>query len=333
MQTLKEATVVKVCSPSKALAAAIGAMTLISIGCRESPPPRRVEPPPRNADYGLRETEQERPIIVTEPQEQDYAPDHEDVPLVNQRTPEERAFVDAYKAVGRPRMVVFVNRTLEGQTIPVNPNEPLISYQYSRRATTGVSVERRTTETNRDRWYDDRRDSTDRFNSDGPGEYRETTEVYLRPGQYDEINARTLDYEAVENILTDWLSASQQATIISPMMARQRLTEQEVTELQEGRPQVLSEIVNKLGADVLVHVQAHPTRQTPQGLHVRLVAEAINTQGGQSIGRAVVDLPPPLEKTMINRYTRFLARKLMDGMTNSWNSMPPEQAPATNQAR
>src|SRR5206468_12416050 len=101
----------------------------------------------------------------------------------------------------------------------------------------------------------------------------------------------------------------------------------------------LSEIAQQLDADVLVQVQAHPTQQNREGLMVRMIAEAFNTHGGQSIGRAFVDVPLPLEKPSINRFTRFLARKLMDDMTGAWLSpapleprrgeTPPSTAPTT----
>jgi hypothetical protein len=53
----------------------------------------------------------------------------------------------------------------------------------------------------------------------------------------------------------------------------------------------------------------------------------MNTRGGESLGRAVVDIPPPMEKTTLNRYTRFMARKLMDEMINAWlNNPPPRNA-------
>jgi hypothetical protein len=151
---------------------------------------------------------------------------------------------------------------------------------------------------------------------------------YLQRGQYDDAQASALDYQAIETIMTDWLAANGQVTIISPTMARQRLTDQQVKELQAGRHEALSEIAQQLGADVLIQVQAHPTKQTQNGLEVRLVAEAMNTKGGQSIGRAVVDALPPLEKTQINKYTRYLARKLMDDMTMTWSAPPPPNDPA-----
>ena len=47
-----------------------------------------------------------------------------------------------------------------------------------------------------------------------------------------------------------------------------------------------------------------------------------------------LDVPPPLEKATLNRYARFVARKLMMDMTQSWTSTeapttrPPAAAPA-----
>jgi hypothetical protein len=56
------------------------------------------------------------------------------------------------------------------------------------------------------------------------------------------------------------------------------------------------------------------------------MAEAMNTRGGQSLGRAVADVPPPLEGPAINSVTRYLSRKLMDEMMATWSSPPPAAA-------
>jgi hypothetical protein len=199
----------------------------------------------------------------------EYRPPYADQPLITQHPPEEGAYVQAYQRVGRPRITVWVNRTLEGQLVSATP---------------------------------------------APAEIHEE--------KFDSLAASAIDYDAVEAILTDWLAANGQVTIISPLMARQRLTDEQVKDLQKGQQRVLGEMASQLNADVLVQVQMRPTKQTPAGLEGRLVAEAINTRGGQSIGRAVVDVPPPLEKAKINEYTRFVARKLMDDMTGAWMGMP-----------
>jgi len=145
-------------------------------------------------------------------------------------------------------------------------------------------------------------------------------------GSFDRGDGNTMDYQAIETIMTDWLSCNGNVMIISPKAARQRLNDQQVRDLQDNQPAAVGAVGQQVGAEILVHVQAHPTRQVEGGQEMRIIAEALNTRGGQSIGRAVVDVPPPLDKPTINRYTRFLARKLMDDMMNTWSAPPPPGA-------
>jgi len=300
-------------------------------GCQSShsePPPPRVESTQERM-YTAQPT-YAKPLPPPAYEMQNPPPPFPDAPLVSQRLPEEQSFVNAYNAVGRPRIVVFVNRTLEGEIVPVNPDAPLATVDRRVTSTTGGSME---TTSSRSRGYYDNRTTNDRVATNGPGEIHDTTSVYLRPGQYDEVAAKSLDYEAIESILTDWLAADGRVAIVSPTIARQRLTDEQVRELQSGRARVAREAAQQLDAPILIQLQAHPTRQTPQGLEVRVIAEAIDvSHNGGSLARAVVDIPPPLEKTQINYYTRYLARKLEDGMTASWSAFgaPPAsgQSPA-----
>jgi hypothetical protein len=229
-------------------------------------------------------------------------PPFNDAPLVAQDTPEQRAFVDAYTHVGRPRIVVFVNRTLDGQLLPVNDTGA---------ASNGASGQNRNDVTIEAR---DRRDT-------GSG-----SDAYLQPDQYSASDARQIDYEAIETVLTDWLAAGGKVAIVSPVAARQRMTADQQRDVETGQARAMSTLARTLDADVLVQVSARPTRQTRGGLEVRMVAEAINVDGGQSVGRAVVDMPPPLDKPRINKFTRFLARVLMDRMIGTWENMPPPPA-------
>jgi hypothetical protein len=161
--------------------------------------------------------------------------------------------------------------------------------------------------------------------------------VTQRPGwgRYDEAAARDIDYAAMENVLTDWLAAGGKVAVISPVAARQTLDAQQVRDLDSGHPARPQEISDRLRADVLVLIEAQPTRQSSDGPMLRLVADATNLRGVESIGRAVVDVPPPLDKPRINDYTRFVARKLMDGMASSWNQFggaPPPPPPDAGNA-
>jgi hypothetical protein len=267
-------------------------------GCADNPPP--VERVPVAAPDGDVRRGYDRAKPLPEQSrlyDRDIPPEppFDDPPLVNQKTPEQGRFEQAYRGVGRPRIAVFVNRTLEGAILPANKEGGATGRDDARRA---------------DRYGEPRYDRP-----------------YLKHGEYDEAGARSLDYEAVENILTDFLACQGTIEIMSPTMARQRLNDEQVKDLQSGRPQAMREIAQQLDTDVLVQVTAHPTRQTPYGLEFRLVGEALNIKGGQQVGRAVVDIPPPLDKPTLNRYTRFMARKLMMDMTQSWSSTEPAPAP------
>ena len=147
----------------------------------------------------------------------------------------------------------------------------------------------------------------------------------------DEAGARDIDYAAMENILMDWLSAGGRTALIAPEAARQALTEQQANDLQSGQIHDGNAIGERLRGDVLVLVRAEFSHEISQGTPgVRLVASASNLKGGESLGRAVADVPPPLEKTRLNSYTRFVARKLMRDMTAAWAQFggpPPESAP------
>jgi hypothetical protein len=319
-----------------------GAITVLTIGMLGSagaaggcvdrtPPPHDVPVPQGPGQGGVRSDDFAKPM--PRPDDEDLGggrlppPPFDDAPLVTQEFGEQGRFVEAYEAVGRPRIVVFVNRTLGGELLPVNDADPYVSVERRRTARGDVTVETRRRDLTDDFRRRDDREATDRFESrgDGPAEFRDRLDVYLRPGQYDEALARQVDYEAIENVLTDWLACGGRTEVVSPLAARRRLTEAQVKELEAGRGSAMNDLVRALDADVLVHVTARPTRQTTRGLEVRLVAEAINSRGGQSIGRAVVPLAPPLDKPRINRATRFVARKLMDGMMGAWENMPPDR--------
>ncbi len=267
----------------RALTAAAAAALLAGVGCHHRRPVARRDegPPPVQVVTTSTPYTPSKPL----PPQDAYAglpPAYADPAIVRQQPPEEPRYVQAYNNIGRPKVIVFVNRTITGELVPVNPNVTVRS---------GLTP------------YDDR------------------ATTYLRAGQYDEAQAKSIDYETIEILLTEDLSADGKVTLIAPTSARQRLSNEEVSEVQAGRPQMLGELATKLNADVLVQVTARPSQQTDAGLGIRLVAQALNTHGGQAIAFASVDVPPPLTTGRLNEYVRFVSRKLMDGMSGSWEAM------------
>ena len=220
----------------------------------------RVDVPPRNWEPPLREREPVKPLPEPEYRSDVPLPPFDDVPLVGQRPPEQKAFVDAYEAVGRPRMMVMVNGTR------------------------------------------------------GSGS-----------GARDDLAIEDIDFDSMEKILTDWFAADGQVQLLSPSETRRP------ADTGAGQPQ--STPAGHAGPDVFIRVRAQQTRQTRDEAAVRLVGEAVNADDGRSIGRAVVDVPPPLDKPQLNKYTRFLGRRLMDQMTGTWRAMASDRGLEREQDR
>src|SRR5262245_57145379 len=78
----------------------IGLIAATIAGCHY-PPPRVPVPGPENRDAVI-ERDPVKPLPSATP-----TGGFDDPPLVTQRPPEQRAFVDAYNRVGRPRIAVF----------------------------------------------------------------------------------------------------------------------------------------------------------------------------------------------------------------------------------
>jgi hypothetical protein len=139
-----------------------------------------------------------------------------------------------------------------------------------------------------------------------------------------------IDYESMENILTDWFAADGQVELLSPT-ENHRFNNGRGDGGQATRSSAPPAARN--GPDVFIRVRAQQTRQTRDMPAVRLVGEAVNADDSRSIGRAVVDVPPPLDKPQLNKYTRFLGRRLMDQMTNTWRAMASDRGQEREQDR
>jgi hypothetical protein len=165
---------------------------------------------------------------------------------------------------------------------------------------------------------------------DLPPEARRFVEAYREVGRpriaviVDPTIGQTIDYGMMEMLLTDWLAADGQVSIISPNVARSRLSKDQVKAAEGGDADAVRDV-----ADILVHVTSGPSQQN-RVRDIRILAEAMEVRGGDSLARAAVDMNAPMTKPKLNEYTRFLARKLMDGMTTTWaNPGPaPQGAPA-----
>jgi hypothetical protein len=198
----------------------------------------------------------------------------------------QRDFLDAYKQVGAPHIVIFVNHTLQGQIVAPSSLEPWLAQQ--------------------------------------PAEVQPATP--LRQDQYSPASENSVDYAGIENRLADWISNGGKVTVMPPSATRQKLSDSQIKDLQEGHGNPLS----GLDADILIQVQVHPTQQTQRGLQGQLQVQAINVKGGAAIAHSLIDIDAPLDQSQVDGATRTVARDLMVGMIRTWTSPQPGDAGSGN---
>ncbi|HQY87286.1 MAG TPA: hypothetical protein PK402_01420 [Tepidisphaeraceae bacterium] len=275
----------------KILAGMLSASLLALASCQsDAPPPARV-PVQADASTGpVRYHIQPKPIYADQPQADIPLP-IDDPPLITQAPPEQTQFLEAYERVGRPRIVVFVNRTIDGNIITIAP-ESLGPVGTNAQPSGPV---------------------------DGP---MNPNDAYQPQGRQQDTQARTIDFEAMELVIGDLFAANGRVSLTSPSMARTALTDAQINQIQNGQSKALRVMAETLDTDVLIQVQARPTQQTQNGVGIRVLAEAIDVATGESRARAFVDVPPPLTKTTLQKYSRYLSRKLMYSLAGSWRYVP-----------
>lgn len=319
--------------------AGVAVAMLAAAGCNQREPVQRTPvPAPDNPDARRVQHDPIRPLPA-DAYDDPMVGHPEDAPLLDVPPPEAGPFVQAYNAVGRPKIVVFVNRTLEGEVMPTTEERIISGRREVVEAEGSIDIRQRETRGGvRERggyrggsYSESRTDREGSFTTTGPARVERRSEIYLPPSEYDELWAKRVDYEALENALADAMAVRGEVSVLSPRLVRQRLSPEEVAALEAGRPAVLDDLAERLGADVLVHVQALPTAQTDRGLDLRIVAEALNTADAASVGRANADLHPPMSAARLDAVSRYLARRLMDDMTGAWvvpaDEPPPAETP------
>ncbi|HRK31682.1 MAG TPA: hypothetical protein PLD59_11435 [Tepidisphaeraceae bacterium] len=95
-----------------------------------------------------------------------------------------------------------------------------------------------------------------------------------------------------------------------------------------GKVDVLTPGAKSATADIAVLLSIDVVRDDRNTVQaVRLAAIAKNVGDELLLGQGLVDMPQPIDRQAINRYTRFVARKLMSDMTGTWESAPRAVAP------
>jgi len=216
-------------------------------GCDNAPPPNRVPVPTSANPDQMRPMDYVKPLPpednrvdlrvpnqpIPEPPPSTPSPDASTPsPTQHSFADVQRDFLDAYKQVGQPRIVIFVNHTLQGQLVPASAPEPWLASQP---------------------------------------QAEQTPAQHLRADQYDKSSAADLDYSAIANRLADWLSNKGQVAMTPPGTVRQKLSDSQIKQLQAGHADVLAGLEADIFIQVQAHPTQQTQRGLQLQLEVRAI--------------------------------------------------------------
>ncbi len=217
----------------------------------------------------------------------------------------EEAFVRAYEARRNPRMMVFVNRTIQGDPLPKDGLEELYRIEKNVTATGRVST----------------KDSEGKWNTkDESGTVTSRTLVKLPADKTDVFGATSSDYEMIEAALVQYFDNSGKVQIQDSEAARSKLDREKILRIENGDPAAAALLGTELQQDVLIRLTAKPTTHASWGNAVRLISKATSTTDGRNLGTAFVDMPLPISKTNVQLYGRYLTEVLMGEMVKKWSN-------------
>lgn len=253
----------------------------------------------------------------------------------------EDIFVQAYTQRRSPKIMVFVNRTIQGDPLPKDGLAEVLRVEERQSATGAVNVNsNRTTNSNSQSTSsgmyggsasnsNSNSVNSNSFSSQGPADYSRTTSVRTAPDKVDWVGATADDYAMLEASLIRYIDNSGRIQISDSDAARARLNREQILRIENGDPAAARLLATELQQDVLIRVTAVPTRQSSSGQPaVRLIAKAVSTTDTRNLGNAFVDMPLPMGKSNINTYSGYLASELMGQMAQKW-SQPPQFDPIT----
>jgi hypothetical protein len=320
------------------LAAVVAVSGSLIARCDDAVVPRAPIPAPNDA-ASYRPIPQPKPLPPEATGEYPGGPNGPPVAITHQALPEEENFVKAYEAARSPRIMVFVNRTIQGDILPKDNLEELIKVEDTQSSTGAVKVNSQngtndnSTSNSAVGGYDPSasntvtNSNTSRSNSFETGNangavYQHTTTIKTDappPSKYDSIGASRTDYEAIELSLMNYMTGPG-VDIRDSDILRSKLDREQELRLENNDRGVLPLLKQEFQTDVLIQVAATPTSHASVGQAVRMLAKAIRTTDGRVLASDYQDLPLPLTKTVINVFTRRIAQNLMVGMANVWGN-------------
>lgn len=150
--------------------------------------------------------------------------------------------------------------------------------------------------------------------------------VLVDPADRPEKSLVPGDYEMLERVVHETLSAGGQVAIVPASAVRERIGPQQLRDLADGRATALADVGSALRADVLIEIKPSATNDQTQ-----LTATARNVRDGQQIATVTSTVQAASPRRQIDFAGRLLGERMVDALADAWDRLarPPATQPTT----
>jgi hypothetical protein len=135
------------------------------------------------------------------------------------------------------------------------------------------------------------------------------------------------DYEILEHVVHESLSAGGAVAVVPANTVRERVSTQQLRDLSAGRATAMVDIGNMLHADVLIEVKPTATNDQTQ-----LTATARNIRDGQPIATVTSAVQSASPRRQIDFAGRLLGERMVDALADAWDRLSRDPGAATRPA-
>ena len=154
--------------------------------------------------------------------------------------------------------------------------------------------------------------------------------VLVDPSDQPEKSLVPGDYELLEKVVRETISAGGQIAVVPASAVRERTTPQQLRDIAAGRATALTEVGNALHGDVLIEIKPMTTDDKTQ-----LTATARNIRDGQQIATVTSAVQSASPRRQIDFAGRLLGERMVDALADAWDRLarqPATSAPAAGAA-
>jgi len=145
--------------------------------------------------------------------------------------------------------------------------------------------------------------------------------VLVDPSDNPEKSLVPGDYELLEKVVRETISAGGEVAVVPASAVRERATPQQLHDIAAGRATAMVDVGNAVHADVLIEVKPVTSKDQTQ-----LTAIARNIRDGQQIATATSAVQSASPRRQIDFAGRLLGERMVDALADAWDRLARQPA-------